>query len=220
MNWVTTVSQQTRLHNAAEIILWNVDKRYLLDIQSAHVPIIPTVYVPAREENLEKVLKKFGGGEIVIKPAVSIGAIGALRVRASDQAALSHLSSLVEDGNVLVQPFIESVLDEGEVSLLYFDGIYSHSVRKRAQKGDYRVQDHHGGSVEPHTPTGIVREVGRLALNVAPRVPLLARVDLVSIAGLPHIMELELIEPAMFLKSDADACSRLADAVIAKINGV
>jgi glutathione synthase/RimK-type ligase-like ATP-grasp enzyme len=220
LNWVTTVSQQTRLHNAAEIIRWNVDKRYLLDLESAQVPIIPTVYVAAREKNLEKVLNNFGDGEIVIKPAVSIGANGALRVRASDQAALRHLSSLVQDGNVLVQPFIESVLDEGEVSLLYFNGNYSHAVRKRARKGDYRVQDHHGGSVEPHTPTGIEKEVARSALNVAPKVPLLARVDLVSIAGLPHIIELELIEPAMFLESDADACSRLADAVIARINSV
>ncbi|WP_414440879.1 ATP-grasp domain-containing protein [Burkholderia sp. 22PA0106] len=217
MQWVTAVSAQTTLRNAKDIILWNVDKRYLLDLESAGVPVIPTVYVPAGEDRHDQRLAPFGHDEVVIKPAVSIGAIGALRARASSKKAHDHLRTLAARGNVLVQPFIESVLDEGEVSLLYFGGAYSHAVRKRARQGDYRVQDHHGGSVEAHTVTEMEMETGRLALQRAPGVPLLARVDLVSIGGRPHVIELELIEPALFLDTNPDACARLAEAVVAEL---
>ncbi|KAF1051240.1 MAG: Cycloserine biosynthesis protein DcsG [Burkholderia gladioli] len=118
---------------------------------------------------------------------------------------------------MFVQPFIASVLDEGEVSLLYFGGAYSHAVRKRARQGDYRAQDHHGGSLEAHAATAREQAVARLALRQAPGLPLLGRVDLVSIDGQPHLIELELIEPALFLAAAPGACERLADAVIADL---
>ena len=215
LKWSDRVSQIAVLQNPSQVILWNSDKRYLLHLAHARIPIIPTFFVAPGSSDLtiERYLEGFAGAEIVIKPAVSIGAIGALRVSASHPSAIPHVKSLYTAGHVLIQPFVSSILTDGELSLVYFDGIFSHAVRKRVSVGDYRVQDHHGGSIHSHVPRAIELKVAEDALRMAPTTTLIARVDLVMIDGHPHVIELELIEPALFLSSDKAAIQRLISAI-------
>ena len=148
-------------------------------------------------------------GELVIKPAVSVGAIGALRLDRFPEAA-AHLAQLAAAGDVLVQPLAHSVLDGGESSLIYFGGQFSHAIRKLPAAGDYRVQEHHGGSVVPHEPTPDEFAVAAATLAAAPAATAYARVDLVDVNGSPAVMELEAIEPQLFLDRAAGAASRFA----------
>jgi len=219
LEWANKTSKITRLESPSNVIAWNADKRYLEHLQCRCVPTIPTSFVAPWSDNscIQNILDQFQSKEIVIKPAISIGAIGALRVSASDLSAFSHIRSLLDDGHVLIQPFVSSVLDEGEISLVYFNGQFSHAVRKLPSKGEYRVQDHYGGKVHPFLPTSAELAVADAALAAAPAVTLIARVDLVMIGGAPHVIELELIEPALFLSSNALATSRLVAAISERI---
>ena len=124
-------------------------------------------------------------GELVIKPAVSVGAIGALRAGSSSPEAATHLAELASAGDVLVQPLARSVLDGGESSLIYFGGQFSHAIRKIPADGDYRVQEHHGGSVVRHEPTDDEFAVAAATLAAAPAATAYARVDLVDVDGSP-----------------------------------
>lgn len=219
LSWVAKASSLGKLQNAGAVIAWNADKRYMSDLAKAKIPIIPTSFITpnSSESSIKSMLKIFGSNEIVIKPAVSIGAFGTLRINASDPLAVAHIREIEKDGHVLIQPFVPSVLHDGEVSLIYFGGLFSHAVRKRPASGEYRVQDHHGGTVHSHRPTTDEFSVAESALAVSPEPTLSARVDLVSIDGRPHVIELELIEPALFLAEDVGATPRLIDAINARL---
>jgi glutathione synthase/RimK-type ligase-like ATP-grasp enzyme len=210
--WAARVAESAALVNPIEVLEWNSHKGYLLDLQRAGVPTIVTTVVPqgVSAAAQDDVLLAHTG-EVVIKPAVSGGALGALRVAPGTTAAQAHLASLLENGDALVQPFAEAVLRKGEVSLIYFAGAFSHAVRKLPAAGDYRVQAQYGGLVVPHEPTAAEREVGAAALAVTPRPTSYGRIDLVDVLGQPAVMELEVIEPELFLGQDAAAPDRFAD---------
>jgi len=207
LDWNTAVAASARVDNPREVVEWNSHKSYLADLAAAGVATIPTVFVGGHDPDP---LAAFGTQEVVLKPAVSVGAIGALRAPAHSAEARAHLQQLLEQGEVLLQPLVPSVSDEGEVSLIYFDNEYSHAVRKRPKSGDYRVQDHHGGSVEVHTAGTAEREVAQAALSAAPLPPLYARVDLVYWQEEPVVIELELIEPELFFRTCPESLNRLA----------
>ena len=151
-----------------------------------------------------------GWGEVVVKPAVSIGAIGALRAEALDPACLEHLDRLVAEGDVMVQPFVASVAEAGEVSLVYFGGRFSHAIRKQPAPGDFRVQDMYGGTVHPHQPTAAELAVADAVLARTPAPTTYARIDLVEFDGAPALMEAELIEPELFLGATPEAAMNFA----------
>ena len=200
LSWTRQVGAVSRLVNPAEVIAWNSNKRYLLDLADAGVPIVPTRFIERGDHAaVVDALARETSAEVVIKPAVSSGAIGAFRGKATDEAASEHLRRLAADGDVIVQPFISSVLAAGESSLVYFGGVYSHAIRKLPKEGDYRVQDQHGGTVHSHEPGDSEREVAAAALAAAPETTVYARVDLVHGEEGPAVMELEVIEPELFL---------------------
>ncbi len=145
-----------------------------------------------------------------MKPAVSIGAIGALRAEALDPACLEHLDRLVAEGDVMVQPFVASVAEAGEVSLVYFGGRFSHAIRKQPAPGDFRVQDMYGGTVHPHQPTAAELAVADAVLARTPAPTTYARIDLVEFDGAPALMEAELIEPELFLGATPEAATNFA----------
>nr|WP_238338130.1 hypothetical protein [Pedococcus badiiscoriae] len=155
-----------------------------------------------------------GWGDVVIKPAVDGGARGALRTAASSDEAAEHLTRLVEAGDTIVQPFAPSV-EQGETSLFFFGGGFSHAVRKVPKAGDYRVQALHGGSEEVHVPTPAELDVATRAMALAPDDLVYARVDLIDVDGQPTLMELELIEPDLFLRMAPGSAERFAAAVAA-----
>jgi glutathione synthase/RimK-type ligase-like ATP-grasp enzyme len=209
LSWARGVAAVTRMVNPPEVLEWNSHKSYLLELASAGVSTVTTTLVRrgASEAEQSRALAAYPG-EIVIKPAVSVGAIGALRAGATSAEAATHLAELAATGDVLVQPLAHSVLDGGESSLIYFGGQFSHAIRKLPAVGDYRVQEHHGGSVVPHKPTDDEFAVAAAALAAAPAPTAYARVDLVQVGGSPAVMELEAIEPQLFLDRDEQAAAR------------
>ena len=146
----------------------------------------------------------------MVKPAVSIGAIGALRARAADPVCARHVEQLVAEGDVMIQPFVASVAAVGEVSLIYFGGAFSHAIRKQPAPGDFRVQDMYGGTVHAHQPTEAELAVADAVLARTPAPTTYARIDLVEFAGAPALMEAELIEPELFLGATAEAAMNFA----------
>jgi glutathione synthase/RimK-type ligase-like ATP-grasp enzyme len=216
MEWARSVAAATRLVNSLEVVTWNSHKSYLLDLAYAAVPIVPTVLVPrgTTDDDLASLLEEHEG-EIVIKPAISAAAVGAVRTVADTSEALRHLEQLVSVGDALVQPYVASVVG-GETSLIYLGGELSHAVRKQPAPGDYRVQEMYGGTRAHHDATDAEREVGAAAVVAAPGRLAYARVDLVDTPNGPAVMELEAIEPQLFLDAEPQSPGRFA-AVIAAL---
>ena len=215
ISWVDSVEAVTCLANPASVIRWNAHKSYMVELAACGVPTIPTRVATkgTRIENLAELFPETT--DIVIKPAVSIGAVGALRGHVDDPTVAEHLQWLLAGEDVLIQPFMPAVIDTGEVSLLFAGNELSHAVSKHPAPGDYRVQDHHGGTVHPHQPTDAEIAVASAAISQAPATCAYARVDLVSGDSGPVVMELELIEPALFLAADQGAPNRFARALSA-----
>ncbi|MEZ0227277.1 MAG: RimK family alpha-L-glutamate ligase [Planctomycetota bacterium] len=196
--WARRVARTTRLVNPLAVVEWNARKSYLLDLDARDVPIVPTVLLRAGSAADLSAHERLGD-TVVVKPAVGANASGAARGRRDDAAVVAQLHALLRDGDALVQPFVPSVATRGESSLLFFGGVFSHAVLKRPAPGDYRVQHDHGGVASPHEPTRRELAVARDALDAAPERTAYARVDLVEHEGVPVVMELELIEPEVFL---------------------
>lgn len=214
LDWVDRAEAATALHNPPNVIRWNAHKSYLLELDRAGVPVVPTRLVPAGEwEAVAGLVAAAGWDEVVVKPAVGVGAEGAYRVPTAALAATVP----PPDVDVLVQPFVPSIATDGETSVILLDGAPSHAVCKMPRDGDYRVQEQHGGRQDAVPPNAAQLEVAAQALNVVGGDLLYARVDLVDWQGTPHLMELELIEPSLFLGYELAAPDRFARAVAARL---
>lgn len=219
--WMDRTAAVTTVLNPPAMVAWNLHKRYLFDLEAAAVPIVPTRMVAQHAPfPYQRAALRRSDGEVVIKPAVGIGAFGAARLDVGTDEAFAHLEALAMLGDVLIQPMVPSVAERGEVSIIHLGGEYSHAVRKVPASGDFRVQDHHGGTIVDHEPTDAELAVARDALMVATNetglLPLYARVDLVDLAG-PVVMELELVEPELFLRRAPGSADRYAAAIHAAV---
>ena len=198
--------------NDAGMLRWNSDKRYLLDLARQGVPIIPARV--ASGAALHEMLLAMDPREVVIKPTVSGGAWHTVRGRIGSADFEQTLAQLPQRLDYLVQPFVPEIASNGEWSLLYFGGEFSHAVLKRPAAGDYRVQVEHGGSITPALPDqAMLNAGGEILAAVAAlghREPLYARVDGVVVDGQFLLMELEMIEPSLFLAGRPDAAERFA----------
>lgn len=213
--WSERVGSRTRLLNPPSVIAWNSHKRYLRALAGAGLPTVPTLWLAQGRDDAAAQLRACGWDEVVVKPAVSIGAIGALRAATADPACCAHLRELLAAGDVMVQPFVPDVAAAGEVSLVHFGGVFSHAIRKQPAAGDYRVQDLYGGTVHPHRPDAAELALAAAVLAHAPAPTAYARVDLVRLDGRPVLMELEAIEPELFLGADPEAAARFAGVLAA-----
>jgi len=206
--------------NPARSVLWNSDKRYLREMEAHGAEIVPTEWVePGASAGLAGILARRGWDRAVVKPAVSALAhrthlVTRASAGADDPWAREHSGV---DGT-LVQPFVDEIVSEGEWSLLFFGGRFSHAVIKRPRAGDFRVQSTFGGSVEPSVPPPHVAEAAERVVRLAEErtgAPLsFARVDGVVVDHRFLLMELELIEPALFLEAHADAPALFAAALL------
>jgi glutathione synthase/RimK-type ligase-like ATP-grasp enzyme len=213
--WVRRVAAATRLENPPEVILWNAHKSYLLDLERTGIPVVATELVEHGAGESAQARAFAGYDEVVVKPAVSGGALDTIRGRAGDSAARDHLSELAARGDVLVQPFLPEILESGETSLIFFDGGFSHAVRKIPTAGEYRVQEEFGGAVVEHDPTPAEFAIAEAVLAASPAPTSYARIDLVELDFGPAVMEAELIEPELFLPTHPAAAARFA-AVLAR----
>jgi glutathione synthase/RimK-type ligase-like ATP-grasp enzyme len=204
----------TPLVNPPRVVRWNSHKGYLCELAGAGIPVVPTVLVT---RGAEAALPHLAADEIVIKPAVGGGARGIGRFASGSVDAAAHFDSLLTEHDVLVQPFMSSVRD-GERSLFYFGGVLSHAVHKIPADGDYRVQWEFGGRNQTYRPTTSETAVAAAALAAVPGGDTLAyaRVDLIPSPDGPLVMELELIEPELFLPLNPGSADRFAAALLAR----
>lgn len=198
--------RQVRLRNPLPVLDWNSHKGYLLELAAAGVPTVPTTLVP-RGSALDL---GAGAGRVVVKPAVAAGGRGARLGTPTELAG-------VAEEDVLVQPAVEGIGRDGEVSLVRLGDTWSHAVRKVPAPGGFLVHERHGGTLADHTPTDAEVAVAEKALSVVPAPVSYARVDLVRLDGAPVVMELELVEPELFLRRVPAAAGRLADALLATL---
>jgi len=205
--------------NAAAILDWNFDKRYLQDLAAAGVTLVPTIVVPrGGSPDVVALARARGWDDIVVKPTISGGAYCTHRFRLAEaERYREEIAKILEDRGLLVQPFLPEIQNAGELSLLFFDGEFSHAVCKRPQAGDYRVQFQFGGTNE----TVEVRDEwiagARACIAAAPALPVYARVDGVIHDGQFLLMELEVFEPLMFLARHPLAPARFARAIAGRL---
>lgn len=213
--WLRFLEQAEAAHlpliNSPGLLRWNGDKAYLSDLADRGVPTVPTLAVESCcDADLEEARRRFGGEWLVIKPPVSAGATGTHRLGPNDD-----LPETSRRRPMIIQPLIEEIARTGEFSLMLFDGEYSHAVVKRPQTGDFRVQPHLGGVTLPSKPPPGGVELAKAALAAAPEKAIYARVDIIpDDDGVLRIMELELIEPALYLDLAPAAGPRFAAAVL------
>lgn len=227
LDWVTGVASVTTLLNRADLVRWNTDKRYLRDLVAAGIPVVPTAFVEPGDDPGTWVSAGFASAEIVVKPAVSCGSRGTARHRVDEDVddIAQHITGLLTENRVvMVQPYLEAVDSDGETALLYFDGVFSHAIRKgpllaRGEEGERVEGLFLREQIDPRVPSAQEREVAdRVVAAIPGDVPLYARVDLIPDRdGSPVLLELELTEPSLFLLHDDRAAGRLASAIAARI---
>lgn len=220
LEWIDRVAVRTPLLNPPAMLRWNIDKRYLRELAAKAVPIVPTRWVERGEAvDLAGLLGTEGWGEAVLKPVVSAGARRTRMVTpASVPEGARFLAEQLTQRAMMIQPYLREVSSVGELSLLYFNDQFSHAVRKIPAAGDFRVQTEHGGRVLAVTPSEAEAAAGRQVLEALGEEALYARVDLLQGAdGVIRLLELEVIEPSMFLRWDAEAPGRFASAIAERL---
>jgi hypothetical protein len=222
--WVDRVTALgVPIWNPPTMLRWNSRKTYLHDLAIGGVRTVPTLWLSgdgARRStlSLEKILADTGWDVAVVKPVVSASAHETWKLTRSDARAHAaahdaRLHALVSQHGVMVQPFIPEIETQGEWSLQFFGGAFSHAVLKRAAPGDFRVQREFGGTHDNVTPSASVLAAADRALTSAPGRSVYARVDGVVIGGELVVTELELLEPALFLDAHPEAPGRFAAAI-------
>jgi glutathione synthase/RimK-type ligase-like ATP-grasp enzyme len=203
--------QGARVQNPVPLLRWNSDKRYLAELYERGIPVVPTeVADPLDQASLDRIREHFGCSELVVKPPVSASAYLTFRIGEGDP-----IPEAVRGRRMMVQPWLESITETGEWSLLFFGGRLSHALSKVPVAGDFRVQPEHGGIIDTcEAPEG-AEGVALAALSAAPTPAAYARVDLVmGNCGTLQVMELELIEPALWLDRSPEARALFASAIL------
>lgn len=232
--WCLATSRVTRLVNGPEVVRWNLDKRYLAELERHGLPIADTIWFEpdatrdAIDQGIGEALRR-GWTRCMLKPAIAANAWGTLRLDLSDPAAhalaRAHLAKPEWGARpFLMQTYLSAVETEGELSVIVIDGVPTHGVRKVPARGDYRVQEDWGARDVPWEPEPAALELARRAFEVAREVTgedlLYGRVDLLRNADGDLVLnELELVEPALFFRHGPQAATRLAEALVARVRG-
>ena len=212
------VRQGGRLENDLGLVRWNLRKTYLRELEARGVPVVPTVWRDGLEAGgLLPLFDAVGADEIVVKPEVGASADGAWRLTRDRARELAdEIEAFYAGRPLMAQPLVPSVVEEGEWSLITFRGEPSHALLKTPTAGDFRVQEEHGGLLTPGEPEASLRAASDTVLGALDVTPLYARVDVVRRpdGGGWWLMELELIEPALYLRLDEGAPARFARALV------
>lgn len=231
--WVDEVKERHdgSLRNAPALVRWSVDKRYLQDLDAHGIAIVPTIWVSVGDgeevPNLDELIAAQGWtGGAVVKPAISATAHETWRVAADDRVShQTRFEALLakSTSGVMVQPFLPEIQEDGEWSLIFLGGDFSHAVVKRPADGDFRVQHDFGGTVERREPSVALIEDARAVLEAAARATntgveeiLYARVDGIVRNRALLLMELEVIEPALFFSHAPGAAARMAELIVSR----
>ena len=222
VEWAASVGKQTLLLNSAEWVRWNTDKRYLRDLAERGVPTVPTLWLePGDAPDVARALADWGVDTGFIKPVFGATARETLRFdsgAAGVALADAHLARMLASEPMMLQPYLPSVEQDGERSAIVIDGAVTHAVVKRAQAGDYRVQDDHGGTDAPVELTVAERALVDRAMGAVDEPLLYCRVDMLrGPGGEPLLIELEAVEPSLFFRHGRAAAVRLAEGIERRI---
>ncbi|MDO9554756.1 RimK family alpha-L-glutamate ligase [Rhodonellum sp.] len=206
--------------NDIETILWNSDKRYLEEVQKQGFQIVPTRFLSKQQPfDLAEYFDVFKTDQLVLKPTVSGGAKNTIKLdREMWLSKKEEMIGLMATEDFMVQPFVKQIVEEGEYSYLYFNGKFSHAVLKSAKKGDFRVQHFFGGNISKVLPKPEDLNCLQQLVNAFAKNCLYARVDGVWIEGVFYLMELELIEPYLFLFIEEQAIPNYRGAIKEKLD--
>jgi len=214
--WAADVSTTTRLWNPFSLIQWNTHKGYLRDLEQGGIPIIPTLWLPRHSSvDLRAALTERRWDQAVVKPAISASAHKTILVTDGSLAeGQAHVDALLVTKDAMVQPFVSSVRTSGERSLMVIDGALAHTILRRpklppgeAGKWDVLI-----------TPEDDEVALAHAVLRLVSPAPLYARVDVVRDGeGQVRLMELELVEPSLFLTQAPTSAQRFADAIISRL---
>ncbi len=208
------------LLNKIETVRWNFDKRYLREVEEAGALIVPTLWgEDGLADDPSCYYSQLHCEELVIKPTVSANSDNTFRlVQAEFLKRQNELADIFKHKPFMIQPFMQNIVDEGEYSLFYFGGAYSHAILKTPKSGDFRVQEEHGGVIKSVDASQQMKELANHILcNLNPQ-PFYARVDFVRLDNSFALMELELIEPSLYFNYDDNSAQRFTDAFVKEMS--
>jgi glutathione synthase/RimK-type ligase-like ATP-grasp enzyme len=210
------INRETRLANRLDLVRWNLAKTYMRDLAGNGIGIVPTLWAPSLEAGfLPGFQKRLGTDEIVVKPVVGANGEDAFRVSPDDSLKrLGDIAKRFRNRNCMIQPFMRNIVSEGEYSLFFFNGEFSHAILKIPAATEFRSQEEHGAEIRPVVPGERLLLRARQAMDTLTPAPLYARVDFIRDAADDFlVMEFELIEPSLYLRTDPQAPRRFAAAI-------
>lgn len=208
-------SSSAILVNDLALVRWSMAKTYLRDLESRGAAIVPSLWYDDMDLDLiDAAFRIHGSDRLIVKPVVSTNATDTyLLTRARAHELGTELERVFRQRPFVVQPFISNIQRDGEFSLFYFNREFSHAIRKLPKQGDFRVQEEHGADIVAVTADESLLAAGQRVIDMVAPAPAYARADFVrGENGQFLLMELELIEPSMYLRMDAKAPQRFADA--------
>ncbi|WP_299762253.1 hypothetical protein [uncultured Pontibacter sp.] len=210
---------QVRVLNPIKTVRWNADKRYLVELQEQGENVVPSVWLEQGTKlQTAEVFAQLQSDKIIVKPAVSGGAKNTFALTQEEaEAKTETINELLQQESFLAQPFVPEIQTKGEWSFLFFNGAYSHTVLKAAKAGDFRVQHFFGGTVHTPEPPAQLLEAAHNLVDKYAQGCLYARVDGVELNGELVLMELELIEPFLFMATSEGAIERYYQALLEQL---
>jgi len=214
--WINRFHTSHTILNSANLVLWNMTKAYLFELQQNGVQIAPLRQVEPNADEIQLAIDDLNIATAVVKPLIGATASGLSLVEQNDRNAIERAAEKLR-GPGLVQKFLPEITTSGELSLIFVDGQYSHSIRKTPKHGDIRVQTEFGGLNEKVLPSSQTVCECQKVIEACPEIPVYARVDVVYHDEATHLMELELVEPDLFLKFSDDAPDKLSNAILRRV---
>ncbi|MFD0939357.1 ATP-grasp domain-containing protein [Pedobacter boryungensis] len=215
--WLESLkNKNVKLLNPIDIVKWNADKHYLQDIEKAGLKVTPSIFIDKGQKiNLQDYFEKLSTDKIIVKPSVSGGSKNTFKVTAINAEEIStKLNDLLQKEDFILQPFLSEIEETGEWSLLFFGGEFSHALLKKAKSGDFRVQHTFGGTIHPQHPSQHLLATAQQYVNHFAKDCLYARVDGAIVNDEFLLMELELIEPFLFLATEEKALENYYEALM------
>ncbi len=219
--WFDATGKVTKFINPAEIISWNIDKHYMLDLEKAGINIPPTFFIePGEKRSLKEITEGLNWDEFILKPAISGGAWHTYRLnRKKIDEHEAVFAGLINNRSMLVQEYQKSILSEGEVSYMVFGGEFTHAILKKGKPDDFRVQEIFGGTIHKYQPSQAEINFAQLVVEKAKPGIVYARVDvMMDNRGMLSLGELEVFEPLLWLRKYPPAAEKFAEIIEGIIN--
>ncbi|MFI5171956.1 MAG: RimK family alpha-L-glutamate ligase [Chitinophagales bacterium] len=211
--WLNIAEANTSFINSIELVRWNIDKHYFIDLNNKGVHTVETIFIEKHDDvSLETVFNHLQNEQAILKPAVSGAAWHTYKINKNNIADHEAIfKQLISEECMLLQPFQNEIIEKGEVAMMVMGGIFTHAVLKKAKPGDFRVQDDFGGTLHDYTPTKEEIAFAEKAVLACSTLPLYARVDIIRDNNDElSVMELEIIEPELWLRRFPEAAKILA----------